>query len=119
MVVFGWLVVFGLLVVFVGLLYLVVFGWLVVSDCMVVFGWLVLFELSAFVLPLQQNKQRIAQLQPKIAELKEKNKEMAEAEGVDPQEYKELQSELEDFDSRWLTATEDVKEEEKRYVNSC
>ena len=60
----------------------------------------------------------MAQLQGKITELNEKNKEMAEAENVDPQEYKELQSELEDFNSRWSTVSEDVKEEEKRYKTS-
>ena len=56
----------------------------------------------------------MAQLQSKVDQLNEKNKEMGGVEGVDVVEYKELQSELNDFNIRWSSVSEDFKEEEKR-----
>ena len=56
----------------------------------------------------------MAQLQSKVDQLNEKNKEMDGVEGVDIDEYKELQSELNDFSTRWSSVSEDIKEEEKR-----
>ncbi|XP_028414728.1 nuclear anchorage protein 1-like isoform X2 [Dendronephthya gigantea] len=63
---------------------------------------------------LDENKQRMEQLKPQIAELKELMSEMRDADGVDADELAQLQSELSDFDSRLSSATEDINEEEKR-----
>ncbi len=62
----------------------------------------------------QENKQRMEQLQPKITEMNELMSQMKDAEGVDPEELSQLQSELKDFDSQLSTITEQITEEEKR-----
>jgi predicted nucleic acid-binding Zn-ribbon protein len=54
------------------------------------------------------------QLQPKITEMNELMSQMKDAEGVDPEELSQLQSELKDFDSQLSTITEQITEEEKR-----
>ena len=53
------------------------------------------------------------QLQPKIAELNELMSQMKDAEGVDPEELSQLQSELKDFDSRKAAVNEDISPEER------
>lgn len=63
----------------------------------------------------QENKQRIEQLQPKITELRELMSQMKNAEGVDPQEYSQLRSELNDFDSKMESLNKEISKEEKRY----
>ena len=63
---------------------------------------------------VQENKQRMEQLQPKITEMNELMSQMKDAEGVDPEELSQLQSELKDFDSQLSTITEQITEEEKR-----
>ena len=54
------------------------------------------------------------QLQPKITELNELMAQMKDAEGVDPEELSELQSELKDFDSRTEAINDEITKEEKR-----
>ena len=54
------------------------------------------------------------QLQPKITEMNELMSQMKDAEGVDPEELSELQSELKEFDSKIGTLNENIKSEEKR-----
>ena len=74
-----------------------------------------MFDLAViYCLFLQENQQRMEQLQPKITELNELMSQMKDAEGVDPEELSQLQSELKDFDSRLSTITEQITEEEKR-----
>ena len=74
-----------------------------------------MFDLTViYCLFLQENQQRMEQLQPKITELNELMLQMKDAEGVDPEELSQLQSELKDFDSRLSTITEQITEEEKR-----
>ena len=74
-----------------------------------------MFDLTVtYCLFLQENQQRMEQLQPKITELNELMSQMKDAEGVDPEELSQLQSELKDFDSRLSTITEQITEEEKR-----
>ena len=74
-----------------------------------------MFDLTViYCLFLQENQQRVEQLQPKITELNELMSQMKDAEGVDPEELSQLQSELKDFDSRLSTITEQITEEEKR-----
>ena len=63
---------------------------------------------------MQENQQRMEQLQPKITELNELMAQMKDAEGVDPEELSELQSELKDFDSRTETINDEITKEEKR-----
>ena len=63
----------------------------------------------------QENKQNMEQLQPKVAELRELMSQMKDAEGVDPEEYSQLRSELNDFDVKLETLNEDIDKEEKRY----
>ncbi|CAB4006965.1 dystonin-like isoform X1, partial [Paramuricea clavata] len=63
---------------------------------------------------LDENKQRMEQLQPKITELNELMSQMKDADGVDQDELFQLQSELKDFDSSLTTVTEQITEEEKR-----
>ena len=63
----------------------------------------------------QENKQNMEQLQPKVAELRELMSQMKDAEGVDPKEYSQLRSELNDFDVKMETLNEDIDKEEKRY----
>ena len=63
----------------------------------------------------QENKQNMEQLQPKVAELRELMSQMKDAEGVDPKEYSQLRSELNDFDVKMETLNEDIGKEEKRY----
>ena len=74
-----------------------------------------MFDLTViYCLFLQENQQRVEQLQPKITELNELMSQMKDAKGVDPEELSQLQSELKDFDSRLSTITEQITEEEKR-----
>ena len=63
----------------------------------------------------QENKQRMEQLQPKITELRELMSQMKNADGVDPQEYSQLRSELSDFNSKMESLNEEISKEEKRY----
>ena len=63
---------------------------------------------------MQENQQRMEQLQPKITELNELMAQMKDAEGVDPDELSELQSELKDFCSRTETINDEITKEEKR-----
>lgn len=56
----------------------------------------------------------MAQLQPKIVQLKEMTTEMEGADGVDTNEFAEIKTELADFSTRWSTIIEQTKEEEKR-----
>ena len=63
---------------------------------------------------VQENKQRMEQLQPKITEMNELMSQMKDAEGVDPEELSQLQSELKDFDSRMDTLNDDISKEEDR-----
>ena len=63
---------------------------------------------------MQENQQRMEQLQPKITELNELMAQMKDGEGVDPEELSELQSELKDFDSRTETINDEITKEEKR-----
>ena len=63
---------------------------------------------------MQENQQRMEQLQPKITELNELMAQMKDAEGVDPDELSELQSELKDFGSRTETINDEITKEEKR-----
>ena len=63
---------------------------------------------------MQENQQRMEQLQPKITELNELMAQMKDGEGVDPEELSELQSELKDFDSRTETMNDEITKEEKR-----
>ena len=53
-------------------------------------------------------------LQVKIKELNETNKEMAKAEGVDRQEFSDIQSELGELSRRWSTLIQHNNEENKR-----
>ncbi len=62
----------------------------------------------------QENKQRMEQLQPKITEMNELMSQMKDAEGVDPEELSQLQSELKDFDSRMDSLSNDISKEEDR-----
>ena len=54
------------------------------------------------------------QLQPKITEMNELMSQMKDAEGVDPEELSQLQSELKDFDTRRSTVTEHITEQAER-----
>ena len=68
---------------------------------------------------VQENKQRMEQLQPKITEMNELMSQMKDAEGVDPEELSQLQSELKDFDSRMDTLNDDISKEEDRWAMIC
>jgi predicted nucleic acid-binding Zn-ribbon protein len=63
---------------------------------------------------LQENKQRMEQLQPKITELNELMSQMKDVDGVDQDELSQLQTELKDFDSRKESVNDDINKEEKR-----
>jgi predicted nucleic acid-binding Zn-ribbon protein len=63
---------------------------------------------------LQENKQRMEQLQPKITALNELMSQMKNADGVDQDELSQLQTELKDFDSRKESVNDDISKEEKR-----
>ena len=54
------------------------------------------------------------ELQVKIKELNETNKEMAKAEGVDRQEFSDIQTELGELSQRWSTLIKHNNEENKR-----
>lgn len=54
------------------------------------------------------------ELQVKIKELNETNREMAKAEGVDRREFSDIQSELGELSRRWSTLIQRNKEENKR-----
>lgn len=55
------------------------------------------------------------ELQVKIKELNETNKEMAKAEGVDRQEFSDIQKELGELSQRWSTLIKHNNEENKRW----
>ena len=55
------------------------------------------------------------ELQPKIKELNETNKTMAKAEGVNRQEFSDIQTELGELGQRWSTLIQQNNEENKRY----
>lgn len=57
----------------------------------------------------------MAQLESKVSQLNNMTAQMEGADGVDSNEFAEVKSELADFNSRWSTATEQIKEEEKRW----
>jgi predicted nucleic acid-binding Zn-ribbon protein len=63
---------------------------------------------------LQENKQRMERLQPKITELNDLMSQMKDADGVDQDELSQLQTELKDFDSRKESVNDDINKEEKR-----
>ena len=54
------------------------------------------------------------ELQVRIKELNETNKEMSKAEGVDRQEFSDIQTELGQLSSRWSTLIQHNNEETKR-----
>ena len=54
------------------------------------------------------------ELQEKIKELNDKNKEMSKADGVDRQEFADIQSELKDLRTRWSALIQRNNEENKR-----
>ena len=63
---------------------------------------------------MQQNKDQMDEIQAKIRELKQLEKDMDGAEGVDANELEELQAELNSLDSRWTKLTDDIDSEDKR-----
>ena len=64
----------------------------------------------------QEIQQEIQELQEKIKELNETNKKMFNAEGVDRQEFSDIQTELRQFRSRWSTLIQQSSKENKRYA---
>jgi peptidoglycan hydrolase CwlO-like protein len=54
------------------------------------------------------------QLQPKIVEMNELMAQMKDADGVDAEELSQLQSELEEFDTKIGALNENISQEEKR-----
>jgi chromosome segregation ATPase len=64
----------------------------------------------------QEIQQEIQELQGKIKELNETNKKMFNAEGVDRQEFSDIQTELRQFRSRWSTLIQQNNKENKRYA---
>ena len=62
----------------------------------------------------QEIQHEMQDLQVKIKELNETNKEMAKAEGVDRQEYSDIQSELGELSKKWSTLIQHNNEENKR-----
>ena len=53
-------------------------------------------------------------LQGKIKELNDTNKQMSKAEGVDRQEFSDIQSELKELRTRWSALIQRNNEENKR-----
>jgi hypothetical protein len=54
------------------------------------------------------------ELQGKIKELNDTNKQMAQAEGVDRKEFSEIQTELGELGGRWSALIQHSKEENQR-----
>ena len=54
------------------------------------------------------------ELQGKVKELNDTNKQMAKAEGVDRKEFSDIQSELGELGNRWSTLIQHSKEEVQR-----
>jgi hypothetical protein len=55
------------------------------------------------------------ELQGKIKELNDTNKQMAQAEGVDRKEFSDIQTELGELGGRWSALIQHSKEENQRY----
>ena len=63
---------------------------------------------------IQEIQREMQELQDKIKELNDKNKEMSKADGVDRQEFADIQSELKDLRTRWSALIQRNNEENKR-----
>ena len=62
----------------------------------------------------QEIQLEMQELQGKIKELNDTNKQMAKAEGVDRKEFSDIQSELGELGNRWSTLIQHSKEEVQR-----
>lgn len=54
------------------------------------------------------------ELQPKIKELNDTNRQMADSEGVDRQEFADIQGELRQLSNRWSALIQENNEQTKR-----
>ncbi len=63
---------------------------------------------------IQEIQQEMRELQGKVKELNDTNKQMSKAEGVDRQEFSDIQSELGELSGRWSTLIQRNNAENKR-----
>ena len=62
----------------------------------------------------QENQEKMEDVQKKIRQLQEMKGTMEGVDGVDPKEFSEIQAEVQDLNTRWITVTNDVDNEEQR-----